>query len=405
MYLGASEIIDKKRAYMIPCSYHFYKNPPQLVKGEMQFLFDSTGKKYLDFFAGVSVMSCGHANPAIIEKTIEQLKTLQHTTSIYLTEPIVLLAEKLAGFFPEGICRSFFCNSGSEANEGAILTARLYTKRSGIIGLKNGLHGRTHLTMGVTGIEMWRTSPTPCEDTYIVENYFPNEEQCLSEIEQFILKGNIAAVIAEPMQGNGGMIVPSVDFFKKLVAILKPHGVLLIADEIQTGFGRTGKMFAIEHFGVTPDIITTAKALGNGMPISCFATTDAIGKVFTNPSASTFGGNPVSSVTALAVLQFIQENNLIVRANTLGTYLRERLMDLKNKTEQIVSLRGLGLMQGIELKSPEITDIVLEEMMERGIIVGKNGITRNVLAMQPPLIIEKSDIDFFVDNLEQVICK
>lgn len=420
MYIGPEKIAQKKKEYMIPCLYHFYKNPPQLVRGSMQYLYDHEGKKYLDFFAGVSVVSCGHCNPEIVEKTSEQLKTLQHVTSVYLYQPVVDLAERLSRVLPGDLNHSFFCNSGSEANEGALLLAKLYTGKEEFIALKKGLHGRTHLTMGLNGLDMWRTSPVPAVGTHIVANPYPDyssgetgiEEsvrKSLEEIEELLKEGKIAALIAEPIQGNGGIMTPPGEFFTQAVKLLRKYGALLIMDEIQTGFGRTGKMFASEHVGVVPDIITMAKALGNGVPISAFSTTPEIAAAFTRPSTSTFGGNPVSAATALAVLDYIQNNNLVSRAEELGSVLAEGLARLKEKYPVIRDVRGKGLMQGAELvresgqPATGETDAVLEKLKDSGVFVGKNGTYRNVLAFQPPLVITGEDVRFMLEKLDEAL--
>lgn len=419
--IGAENIIEKKKQYLFPSSYgnHFYKNPPQIVKGDMQYLYDDKGNKYIDFFAGVSVMNCGHCNKEILDATIEQLKTLQHTTVLYLTEQMVNLAEKLANILPGNLKRSFFCCTGSEANEGAMLLARLYTNKNEFIAFENGLHGRTYLTMSATAIPMWRADPDLSNSVHFAKNVYSEEfdieeaaRQSIKSVEEIInSRGaeNIAALIAEPIQGNGGIITPPLWYFKELKGLLEKNNILLIIDEVQTGFARTGKMFAIENYDVVPDIITVAKALGNGTPISAFCTNDEISKSFTKPSASTLGGNPVSSATAMAVLDYIQNNNLCENAKELGNILKVKLGELKNKHSIIKDVRGIGLMLGVELVrkdgEPAIseTDIILEKLKDRGIIVGKNGLNRNVLAFQPPLVINKGDIEILIKNLDEVL--
>lgn len=419
--IGPDKIIEKKKNYLFPSSHgnHFYKNPPQIVKGDMQYLYDNEGKKYIDFFAGVSVMNCGHCNKEILKATIDQMKNLQHTTIIYLTEEMVNLAEKLSNILPGDIKRSFFCCTGSEANEGAMLLARLYTGKNEFIALENGLHGRTYLTMSATAIPMWRADPDLSTSVHFAKNVYDENldidqsaKKSLESIKDIIKNRgaeNIAALIAEPIQGNGGIITPPMWYFKELKSILEKNKILLIIDEVQTGFARTGKMFAIENYDVVPDIITMAKALGNGMPISAFCTNDEIAKAFTKPSASTLGGNPVSSATALAVLDYIQNNQLCDKSKELGLILKEKLEKLKDKYDIIKDVRGLGLMIGVELKksnglpATEETDIVLEKLKDNGLIVGKNGLGRNVLAFQPPLVITKEDIDILIDNLDKVL--
>jgi 4-aminobutyrate aminotransferase len=419
-YIGPEKIIQKKKEFLFPCSQHFYKKPPQIVKGEMQYLFDSEGKKYLDFFAGVSVINCGHCNPEITDATIEQMKILQHTSIIYLTQPIVTLAEKLSRVLPGDIVHSFFCCTGSEANEGALLLARLYTGRNEFISLNNSLHGRTYLTMSVTGLPMWRADPLLSDCVNFVPNTYSSEKspedaakESFEAIEKVIeAKGSsIAALIAEPIQGNGGIITPPNWYFKKIKTLLQKHGILLIIDEVQTGFARTGKMFAIEHYDVVPDIITVAKALGNGTPISAFCTNDKIAEAFTKASASTLGGNPVASITAIAVLDYIKNNDLCYNAEILGMKLKCGLLKLKEKYPIIHDVRGIGLMLGAELLKEngepacEETDFILEILKDEGVLVGKNGQGRNVLAFQPPLVITKKDIEFVLDKLDLALNK
>ena len=286
-FIGAKKILEKKREYIMPCLGHFYSDPPQFVRGQMQYLFDSAGKKYLDCYAGVSVINCGQCNPFITERMIEQIKTLQHVCNIYLTENFVNLAERLAEVAPGDLQKSFFCSTGTEANEGSLLLASIYTKSSEFIALQSGLHGRTKLTMSLTGIGMWRTDPQPvgginfapnpyCYRCPLGKNPATCDLECANKIETIIqsaTSGKPAALIAEPIQGNAGIVVPPKNYFKRVKEILEKYGALLIADEVQTGFARTGKMFAIENFDVTPDIMSVAKALGNGQPISAFIST------------------------------------------------------------------------------------------------------------------------------------
>lgn len=417
--IGRQAVIAGRKQYFYPCTQHFYNDPPQLVRGEMQFVYDEHGKRYTDFFAGVSVVACGHCNPAITERTVAQLLQLQHTTTIYLTQPAIDLAEKLAERMPGELRRTFFVNSGSEANEGALLLARMHTGRKGFIALESGLHGRTNLTMSVTGLAMWRTDRFLDEDVFFIprphEPGMSLEEAAnlsLAALERVLATNgkDIAAMIVEPIQGNGGMIMPAPFYFREVKKLLDAHGVLLIADEIQTGFGRTGEWFAMEHYGVVPDILSMAKALGNGIPIAAFATTDAIAATLNRPSASTFGGNPVSAATALAVLDYIAAEQLPQRSANLGARLRAELEQLMRKYPRIIrEVRGTGLMLGAELAEAygldpaALTDRVLEAMKDRGYLIGKNGIGRNVLAFQPPMIITEEDIAGMIAALDEVL--
>ncbi len=422
-FIGAQSIVEAKRQYIMPCLGHFYKNPPQFVKGSMQYLFDAEGKKYLDCYAGVSVINCGHCNPTIVERMIDQMRELQHVCNIYLTENFVRLAERLARVTPGRLQKSFFCSTGTEANEGALLLATLYTKSSEFLALESGLHGRTKLTMSLTGIGMWRTDPTPVGGINFVPNpycyrcplgkkYPECDLECANRIERVIkssTSGRPAALIAESIQGNAGIVVPPRGWFGRVKEILSKYGALLIVDEVQTGFARSGKMFAIENFDVEPDIMSVAKALGNGQPISAFISTAEIADVYTRPGASTLGGNPVSSTAGLAVLDYIEEHDLCGAARERGDQLKSGLKNLQTKHAIIGDVRGLGLMVGAEFvrsdgsPAAEELDAVIEELKDRGFIVGKNGVGRNVMAFQPPLVISERDIDDVLNAIDLIL--
>lgn len=419
-YIGPDAILQKKQEYLIPCVFHFYKKPMQIVRGKMQYLYDHTGKQYLDFYGGVSVMNAGHCNEEIVEKICEQMKTLQHTTTIYLTQPIVDLAEKLAHITPGHLKRSFFCASGSEANDGAALLAQLHTKRQKYVAVQQGLHGRTRFTMNLTGIPLWRTDIYPSNDvTHIPAAYcyrcayrlsYPAcDLKCAQQLEDTVKSGDYAAFIIEPIQGNGGIITPPAGYFNRVREILDKYGTLLITDEVQTGFGRTGKMFAIDHWDVVPDIMTMAKGIANGTPIGAFTTGDTIASSYTRPGASTTGGNPVSATAALATINVIEKQQLICKAKELGGYFKEKLTELQAWHTSIGEVRGKGLMIGVELvkedKIPatEEVDFILEELKNRGILAGKTGMSRNVITFQPPLVITRNDIDHVVETLDKVL--
>lgn len=419
-HIGPDAILQKKLEYLIPCVYHFYKKPMQIIRGEMQYLYDHTGKQYLDFYGGVSVMNAGHCNPEVVEKICEQVRTLQHTTAIYLTQPMVDLAEKLALITPPSLKRSFFCASGSEANEGAALLAQLYSKKHKFVAVQQGLHGRTKLTMNLTGLPMWRTDPNPSGDIVHIPGaycyrcaygltYPLCDLQCARYLEDVVKNGEFAAFIVEPIQGNGGIITPPSGYFQLIREILDTYNVLFITDEVQTGFGRTGEMFAIEHWDVIPDIMTMAKALANGTPIGAFITNDKIASSYTRPGASTTGGNPVSATAALATIDVIERYQLVQRAKDLGNYFKDKLIELQQRHKLIGEVRGKGLMLGVELvkenKIPatEEIDNVLEDLKDRGILAGKTGVSRNVLTFQPPLVITHDDIDRVVEALDEIL--
>lgn len=423
--IGPEAILEKKKKYIMPCLAHFYKEPRQFVKGQMQYLFDSNGKKYLDCFAGVSVINCGHCNPEINDAVVKQVQTLQHVCNIYLTENFVNLAEKLAQVTPGDLQKTFFCSTGTEANEGAMLLASIYTGNDEFISLRNGLHGRTKLTMSVTGIQMWRTDPHPCGGIHFAPNaycyrcplgkkYPECDLACANAVEDIIktsTSGSPAAMIAEAIQGNAGIITPPKGYFKRIKEILSHYNALLIIDEVQTGFARTGKMFAIENYDVVPDIMTMAKALGNGAPISAFTAIAKIADTYTKPGASTLGGNPVSTMAGIGVLNYIEKHDLLENAQERGEQLYNGLVQLQKRHPIIGDIRGMGLMRGAEFvhadKSPaaDELDAVLEEMKDRGFIIGKNGIARNVMAFQPPLVITENDINDVLNALDDVLGK
>jgi 4-aminobutyrate aminotransferase/4-aminobutyrate aminotransferase/(S)-3-amino-2-methylpropionate transaminase len=312
-----------KRDFLVPCVYHFYRKPPAIVRGEGAYLYDSTGKAYLDCYSGVSVVNAGHCNTEITEAAVDQMRRLQHTTTVYLTEPMLELARTIAELTPAGLRRSFFCASGSEANEGALLLATLATGRTECAYLMGALHGRTKWAMSVTGLDMWRTDPTPLLTAHAVPG--PRSGDSLAALEQLLQRETIAAVIAEPIQGNSGIIVPPKQYWPELRRLCTRYGTLLIADEVQTAWNRTGRWFAVQHWGVTPDVVTVAKALGNGLPIAAYITNDAHAAKYTRPGAATFGGNLVSCLAARATLRFHLQQDLGRRAALLGDYVQQRL--------------------------------------------------------------------------------
>ncbi len=377
----------------------------------------------MDLYSGVSVNALGHCHPEMTEAICRQVRTLQHTTTIYLTEPIVNLAEALAEFLPGAVQRSFFCASGSEANEGAALLATLHTGRNEFLAFQNGLHGRTKLGMSLTGLGFWRTDPNPVGGITLVPP--PHCAQCpygrvygecryeyVQGVENAIRTstgGSPAAMFVEPIQGNGGIIVPPPEYFPRLRDLLDEHGILLVADEVQTGLGRTGAAYAMDHWHVQPDIVTGGKALGGGCPIGYFSTTDEIAACYKRPGASTFGGNPVTAQAGLTFLSILRRDRLAERAAELGTMLKEGLSSLRDHFDWIEEVRGLGLMAGMEIRgnggreAPELTDEILERMKDAGFLLGKTGPGRNVLTFMPPLIVERSELEEALAALERIL--
>ena len=418
---GPDELIRLKEEFLLPCVYHFYQRPPQVVRGEGPYLYDSEGREYLDFYSGVSVNALGHGDKDLAEAIACQARTLAHTTTIYLTQPMLELARTLASITPDGLRKTFFCASGSGANETGVLLARNYKRRKRIVSLGNSLHGNTRTTMGLTGLSFWRTDPWPREETVFAPvpycyrcplglEYGRCDIACAAELDRRIsdeADGPPAALVMEVVQGNGGIIVPPCEYFERLGDILKKHDVLLVVDEVQTGFGRTGRMFASEHFGLRPDVMTVAKALGGGLPAGAAIATDEIACAFKGPRASTFGGNLVAMRAGQTVIEKIQKRDLMGNAAAVGSYFKEKLLALKEQHPIIGDVRGLGLMLGVELvlsnKDPatERADMALEMLKDLGVFAGKTGAGRNVLTFQPPLTVTEAHVDKVVSAVDE----
>lgn len=403
-------LLERKRRTMMPCLYHFYGDDPvQLVSGKEMIVRDDRGREYLDFFAGVAVNSLGHCHPEVVEAATEQMRRLQHTTSIYLAEPPIELAERLAD--RSGMSRVFFCADGSGANEGAMIAARIATGRPGFLAFRNGLHGRTSLTMAATGLTMWQADPHRPECVALVDHpAIVGLEESLRQIQNAIDErgsDHFAALIAEPIAGNGGILVPPQKTFERIKSLLAGHGILLIADEVQTGFCRTGRWFGMDHWSTRPDLISVAKALGNGLPIAAWMATEEVAKDITSPQASTFGGNLVSVSAALKVLDIMERDNLAEAAARKGERFLRELQGLGDSA--ITDVRGKGLMIGVELRTgsgkpaSERCDKVLWYLRENGILAGKTGPGRNVLTFEPPLIVADAQIDRVVETTARAL--
>ena len=411
------EIIKKHKQYLFPSISLYYSDPLVTDHAAMQHLWDVDGNKYLDFFGGIVTISVGHANPRVTGKIKAQIDKLQHASTVFPNEAVVALAEKIAQITPGEINQSFFSNSGTEANETAVQLARTFTGRFEIVALRHGYSGRSQLAQSAAGQNSWRKSlpaPAPgfvhamnayCYRCPLGKTYPSCEVACAKDVEAVIqtsTSGQIAAFLAEPIQGVGGFITPPKEYFKIVFKIVKDYGGLFISDEVQTAWGRTGKRwFGIEHWEVTPDIITSAKGLANGAPVGLTATRPEIAASFKGLQISTFGGNPVTSVAAKATIDLIEEDRLMDNADTVGRYYRDKLEGLKDKHELIGDVRGMGLMQAIELvkdrttkePAPEATNQFMEHCRKGGLLVGKGGLFGNAIRTSPPLNISKADVD------------
>ena len=423
------EVLALRREYLTPGLVTLYREPILVVEGHMQYLWDETGKQYLDAFAGIVTVSVGHCHPKIVEKVREQVGRLQHTTTIYLHPTAALFARKLAEHMPEGsdLSVTYFTNSGSEANEIAVLSAREYSGNTEVLSLRNGYHGGTQAAMALTAHGTWKFKSSPvvgvkhatpgyCYRCPFGLTYPSCDVKCARDAEELIrheTPGEVACVIAEPIQGVGGVVTPPPEYFSILYEIVRNHGGLCIADEVQTGFGRTGSHFwGFENWGVTPDLVTMAKGIGNGAPLGACVTRPEIAQMMKNRTHfNTFGGNPVSMTQGLATLEVIDAENIQENARVVGNHLKSRLIELQDRHPLIGDVRGMGLMLGVELvrdptsKEPASTEAadVMELAKDRGLLLGKGGLFGNVLRIKPPMCLTIDDADFLADCLDEVL--
>jgi len=417
------EILLAQREFLFPAVFHYYNDPLVVSHAKDQYVWDADGNQYLDFFGGIVTVSVGHCNEAVNQKVHAQIDKLEHVSTVFANEPQVALAKKLAQITPGGALRkSFFTNSGTEANETAILAARCYTGSTEIIALRHSYHGRSAGAMGLSGQATWKLGPPQAGIVHAVNAYcyrcpfgleYPScEVKCAQDMEQVIrtsTSGRVAALIAEPIQGVGGFITPPKEYFKIVTDIVRRYGGIFIADEVQTAWGRTGgTWFGIEHWNVQPDIVTSAKGLGNGLPIGVTIARPEIANAMKGVTISTFGGNPVVATAAKAVIDFIEEENLLRNTEEVGAYLRGKLIDLQDKHPLIGDVRGMGLLLAIELVEDRKTKVpataataqLMEAARENRIMLGRGGLNGNVLRFSPPMNIRRADVDEFILRLD-----
>jgi alanine-glyoxylate transaminase/(R)-3-amino-2-methylpropionate-pyruvate transaminase len=426
-YVGPTrdEVIAMRKRYANPAIFTLYKDPLMIVEGHMQWLFDETGRRYLDFYAGIVTVSCGHCHPKVVKAAREQLETLPHATTIYLHPNFSKLVKKLASKMPPGLDVTYLTNSGSEANDIAITMARLFTGNRDVIALRNAYHGNSPSARGLTSLSTWKfTDATGGDVHHAINPHFyrnpfsgtPEEVSSKSandirELIRYSTPGKVAAFICEPIQGAGGLTFGAPNYLKEAYAIVREAGGLAIADEVQTGFGRTGDHYwGFQNFDVVPDFVTMAKSLGNGAPIAAVTTRGDIAAALTQRiHFNTFGGNPVSTASALAVLDVIEEEGLQQNAKERGAQVKSGLERLAKSHKVIGDVRGMGLMLGVELvrdpktKEPakQETADVLEATKEMGLLIGKAGLDGNILRVQPPLCITSDDVEFALDVFDR----
>ncbi len=372
--------------------------PVMLTKGQDCYVWDDQGRRYTDFVSGIAVCNLGHANPRVTAALQKQAATLVHVSNLYYSQPQIALAQKLVTHcFAD---RVFFCNSGAEANEAAIKLARRFfqqqgqTQRHRIVSMEKSFHGRTMATLSATGQDKIKKGFDPILDGF---DFAP-----FNDIErlQAAIGPQTCAVMLEPVQGEGGINCPDSSYLAQVRTVCDNAGVLLIFDEIQTGLGRTGKLFAHEHFGAVPDIMTLAKALGNGLPIGAMLATDRVAAAFSpGAHASTFGGTPLVTAAALQVITMLTEEKIVEQGRETGAYFKSQLLALKQRQAAIEDIRGLGLLLGARLNVPALP--IVNRCLEQGFLV--NAVQEKILRFVPPLTIKKEQIDELIACLDDVL--
>ena len=428
-YTGPSrdEVLAMRKQYINPAVFTIYREPIMIVEGFMQYLWDETGRRYLDLFAGIATVSCGHCHPTVVKRMQEQIGTLPHGTTIYLHPNVAQLAKKLASKMPPGLEVTYFTNSGSEANDLAIQMARLATGNSDVIAVRNAYHGGSPTAMGLTSHHTWKypvggdgrvhhtVNPDPYRSPFsgTPEEIATRSVDDIRDLIRYSTPGKVAAFICEPIQGVGGVTTAARNYLSEAYAVVRAHGGLCIADEVQTGFGRTGENYwGFQNFGVTPDFVTMAKGIGNGAPLAAVTTRLDIAKALTQRiHFNTYAGNPVSTAAGLAVLDVIESDGLQENARVVGARLKSGLERLMRSRPLIGDVRGMGLMLGVELvrdrgtKEPAKSETldVLEAAREAGVLIGKGGLEGNVLRIKPPMCITKADVDFALDVFDRAL--
>ena len=417
------DLLRRQREVLFPALTPLYGEHPIVVdRARDQYVWDIEGQRYLDFFGGVLTVSVGHCNPEVSDAMVAQLQRVQHTSTLYLHELMVQVAEKVAAITPGRLQRSFFTSSGSEANELAVMAARMYTGQRDVITLRHAYAGRTATAMSLTGHGTWRLGGVFDGSIKHVRNPYAYRapagldpegllDLCVQDLEETlatVTDGRIAAFMAEPIQGVGGFIVAPREYFRRVLPLVREAGGLLIIDEVQTGWGRTGRHWcAVEHWGVEPDVMTFAKGMANGAPIGCTVATPEVAEAVRGLTFATFGGNPVSMAAALATLQYIERHDLPSHAERMGSRLFERLAALQRDHPWIGDVRGMGLMAGLELvvpdgskrPDPERTTALLAAAREHGLLIGKGGLYGNVVRIAPHLNVAPEDLERGCDLL------
>lgn len=425
----SSEVIARHKKYLFPAVTPYFGEDAVVVShAKDQYVWDIEGNQYLDFFGGVLTVSVGHCNEEINARIIEQLNKVQHTSTLYINEIMVRLAEKVAEITPGRLQMCYFTSSGTEADETAILAARMYTGNHDIIALRYAYSGRSMSAMSLAGHGTWRLggvvdphirhvrspyayrAPKGMSEADFLDFLVADFEEVLATTTN----GKIAGFIAETIQGVGGFIVPPKDYFKRIIPIVKAAGGVFICDEVQAGWGRTGKyMNGIEHWGVEPDIMTFAKGMANGIPIGCTIATPEIAEAVKGMTFATFGGNPVTMAAALATIEYIEDHNLVENAHVQGTTFRNHLEEFKSEFNFIGDVRGMGLMQAMEIvvpgtdKQPDAkrATAILTAARKHGLMIGKGGLHGNIVRMSPHLNVTAADMEDGCQRLAKALAE
>ena len=403
----------------------YYADPIALVDGEGRRVVDAEGNEYLDFFGGILTTMTGYRVPEVIEAIKAQADRMLHTSTLYLIESQIELAEKIAELSGIPDAKVFFTNSGTEANDTALMLATQYRKSNQVLALRGSYHGKSHSAVAITGQKSWSaTSYSPFSVTYVHGGYklrspfghLPDEDftaACVEDLRDLLdvaTAGDVAAMIAEPIQGVGGFATPPDGFFGAMKDVLDSHGILFITDEVQTGWGRTGEHFwGYEAHDITPDLLTFAKGLGNGLAMAGVVARPEIMDCLQANSISTFGGNPLATAGALANLSYVLEHDLQTNAHKVGSQLKNGIHHLADEVPEIVDVRGKGLMIGVEFArgdgtpDPELTAGVMEAAKAEGLLIGKGGRYGNTLRIAPPLTVTEDEAEEGLDKLTRAI--
>jgi 4-aminobutyrate aminotransferase len=420
-----SELYDRHRAVLPGWAPLYYKQPIAIVDGNGRTVTDAEGNEYLDFFGGILVTMSGYKIPEVVEAVKAQADKMLHTSTLYLIEAQIELAERIAELSGITDAKVFFTNSGTEANDAALALATTYRHSNQILAIRGSYHGKSHSAIAITGQRAWSgTSFSPFQVTYVHSGYklrspfghLPDAEfvaACADDLRDLLnvaTAGDVAAMIAEPIQGVGGFVTPPDGFFGAMKEVLDEYGILFISDEVQTGWGRTGENFwGYQAHGIVPDLLTFAKGIGNGLSIGGVVTTAEIMESYSALGISTFGGNPLATAGALANLDYLIGNDLQTNALKVGNRLMQNLVPLAEELEMIGEIRGKGLMIGVELvgsKGEPAADkagAVLEAAREEGLLIGKGGLYGNALRIAPPLSLTEEEADEGFQRLERAL--